>query len=129
MTISVYMNGNKLFDRAGSVGDAEELDKLIREVAHNHGVTPEWIANNAVPLFLEHRRSVSKSCGEGGMLMLVWMLLSKPTGHPDHPGLYRDYVEAWDLYFYIDRRRVSKRISILGEIIPKGASPLTHGLN
>ena len=40
-----------------------------------------------------------------------------------HHRLFRDYVEAFDLYLYIARSKGSKRISILREITPKGAPP------
>jgi len=33
--------------------------------------------------------------------VLLWMLLSQATGHPDHPGAYRDYIEVWDFDFDI----------------------------
>ena len=117
MTINIFVNGDKLFDWTGNAEDAEELDKALREVAHNHGVTPEQVADRVLEDVLEHGRFES-----GGETLLMSKLLSYPTGHPDHPGLCRDYVEALDLYFYIDRTK-SKRISILKEITPKGASP------
>jgi len=116
MTINIFVNGNKLFDWTGNAEDAEELDKALREVAHNHGVTPEQVADRVLEDVLEHGRSES-----GGEMLLMSKLLSYPTGHPDHPGLCRDYVEALDLYFYIDQ---SKRIPILIEITPKGAPPI-----
>ena len=117
MTINIFVNGDKLFDWTGNAEDAEELDKALREVAHNHGVTPEQVADRVLEDVLKHGRSAS-----GGEMLLMSELLSQPTGHPDHPGLCRDYVEALDLYFYIDRTK-SKRISILREITPKGAPP------
>ena len=118
MTINIFVNGDKLFDWTGNAEDAEELDKALREVAHNHGVTPEQVAARVLEDVLKHGRSAS-----GGEMLLMSELLSQPTGHPDHPGLCRDYVEALDLYFYIDPTK-SKRISILKEITPKGASPI-----
>ena len=38
MTINIFVSGDKLFDWTGNAEDAEELDKALREVAHNHGV-------------------------------------------------------------------------------------------
>jgi len=116
MTINIFVNGDKLFDWTGNAEDAEELDKALREVAHNHGVTPEQVADRVLEDVLEHGRSES-----GGEMLLVGELLSQPTGHPDHPGPFRDYVEGWDLYLYIERSKGS--ISFLREITPKGASP------
>ena len=115
--INVSIKGNKLFDWTGNAEDAEGLDKALREVAHNRGVTPKQVADRVLEDVLEHGRFES-----GGETLLMSKLLSYPTGHPDHPGLCRDYVEALDLYFYIDRTK-SKRISILREITPKGAPP------
>ena len=115
MTINIFVNGDKLFDWTGNAEDAEELDKALREVAHNHGVTPEQVADRVLEDVLEHGRFES-----GGETLLMSKLLSYPTGHPDHPGLCRDYVEALDLYFYIDG---TMRIPILIEITPKGAPP------
>src|SRR6516165_10156064 len=103
MTINIFVNGDKLFDWTGNAEDAEEFDKALREVAHNHGVTPKQVADRVLEHVLEHGHFASD-----GELLLVGTLLSQPTGHPDHPGLFRDYVEALDLYFYIDQ---SKRIS------------------
>ena len=118
MTINIFVNLDKLFDWTGNAEDAEGLDKALREVAHNRGVTPKQVADRVLEDVLEHGRFAS-----GGETLLMSKLLSYPTGHPDHPGLYRDYVEALDLYFYIVRTK-SKRISILKEITPKGASPI-----
>jgi len=118
MTINIFLNEDKLFDWTGNAEDAEGLDKALREVAHNRGVTPKQVADRVLEDVLEHGRFAS-----GGETLLMSKLLSYPTGHPDHPGLCRDYVEALDLYFYIDRTK-SKRISILKEIAPKGASPI-----
>ena len=41
MTINIFVNEDKLFDWTGNAEDAEELDKALREVAHNHGVTQD----------------------------------------------------------------------------------------
>ena len=101
MTINVSVNGNKLFDWTGDAEDAGKLDEVVREVARNNGVTPEQLQHSVVASVLKHGRFVSKSGGE--MRILTWMLLSQPTNHPDHPGLFRNYVKAWDFDFDISR--------------------------
>jgi hypothetical protein len=32
-------------------------------------------------------------------MVVVWKLLSTKTDDPDRPGLYRDYLDAWDFEF------------------------------
>ena len=48
MTINIFVNLDKLFDWTGNAEDAEGLDKALREVAHNHGVTPEQVADRVL---------------------------------------------------------------------------------
>jgi hypothetical protein len=108
--ISVSINGNKLFKWEGSAADAGKLDGAVRELARNNGITPEQLGDSAAVYVLKRGDFVTKSRGE--MPILVWMLLSKPTGNPDHPGIFRDYIEAWDFDFDICDGSDAKRIRV-----------------
>ena len=112
--INVSIKGKKLFDWEGSAEEAAKLDEGMRELASDNGVTPEQLQHSVVASVLKHGRFVSQSRGE--MPILTWMLLSGPTRHPDHPGIYRDYIEAWEFDFDIcgvyDPKRMKVSISV-----------------
>ena len=116
MTINVSVNGNKLFDWTGDAEDAGKLDEVVREVARNNGVTPEQLGYSTVHYVLKHGGFNPQSDG-GEMPILVWALLSRPTEHPDHPGFFRDYVEAWDFDFDISSDDLKKgfRVEVTAE--------------
>jgi hypothetical protein len=50
------------------------------------------------------------------------MLLSKPTGKPEHPGCMRDYIEVWDFDCNISRDGPKRfRVEIMAGL--DGAGP------
>jgi hypothetical protein len=108
--ISVSIEGEKLFKWEGSAEDAGKLDAAVRELARKNGITPEQLGDSAVVYVLRRGDFVTRSWGE--MPIMTWMLLSKPTGHPDHPGIYRDYVGMWDFDFDVSRGSDPKRIRV-----------------
>jgi hypothetical protein len=108
--INVSINGNKLFKWEGSAEDAGKLDEAVKELARNNGMTPEQLGDSAAVYVLKSGDFVTQSRGE--MPILVWMLLSKPTGNPDHPGIFRDYIEVWDFDFDICEGSDAKRIRV-----------------
>jgi hypothetical protein len=115
MTISIAVNGRELFEWDGDAEAIGELDEGMREVARGGPPTPEQLADSAVAHVLKHGSIQSRREREWMMPVLVWMLLSKPTGHPDHPGCYRDYVAMWDFSFDFSRGSDPKRISVAVE--------------
>jgi hypothetical protein len=38
---------------------------------------------------------------EAEMMVVTWGLLTMPTKHPDHPGVFGDYIELWNFDFDI----------------------------
>jgi hypothetical protein len=99
--VVVSINGKKLF---GGNADAQvigQLDEVIGEMARDNGVTPEEIARDGMHAFLKRGGFVPSPDEFWRPLMLMWVLLSKPTDRPVPRGRYRDYVEAWDFNFDI----------------------------
>jgi hypothetical protein len=99
MTINVSINGNKLFEWEGNAEEVGEIDEWVRELARDKGVTPELVAQAAMVGVLKNGRLRTFTRRDA---ILVWKLLSQPTGNPDHPGFYRDYIEVWDFDIDID---------------------------
>jgi hypothetical protein len=48
MTINVSINGRKLFDWTGDAKEVGKIDKWVRRVARNEGVTPDLVAQAAL---------------------------------------------------------------------------------
>jgi hypothetical protein len=99
MTINVSINGKKLFDWTGNTDDVQNIDNEMGKMAAIAESTPEQLAHSVVAHVVRAGGFFSETRGE--MLPLTWLLLSRPTEHPDHPGFCRDYIEAWDFEFDI----------------------------
>jgi hypothetical protein len=80
MTINVSINGNKLFDWTGDAEEVREIDKWVRKVARKKGVTPDLVAQAALFGALKKGRPQIFTRGDA---ILIWKLLSGPTGRPD----------------------------------------------
>jgi hypothetical protein len=116
MTITVSINGNKLFAWTGDAEDAEGLDEGMKEVARQGPPTLKQIVDRTVAHVLNHGGFGSERWWM--QPTLLWMLLSQPTSCPDRPGLYRDYVEAWDFDFDIcndDKNPRLVHIDVIGK--------------
>jgi hypothetical protein len=97
--INVSINGNKLFDWEGSAEEAAKLDKEMSELARSGGMTPERLAK-CITYNIVQRGGIEF---EDDVPILLWQVLSQPTGDPDYPGLFRDHIDAWDFDFDISR--------------------------
>jgi hypothetical protein len=98
MTISVTINGISLFEWTGTAAEAGEIGELVRKLARDWGVVPELVAQRALAAVLKHGRLRTFTRRDA---ILLWMLLSQSTGHPDRPGVFCDYIEVWDFDFDI----------------------------
>jgi hypothetical protein len=49
------------------------------------------------------------------MMAVLYFILSSDTGHPEHPGKYRDYAPAWDFDFDVHTEGREIEISVRGE--------------
>ena len=98
MTISVTINGIDLFEWTGTAVEVGNIDGWVKALARDKGVAPELVAQRALAGVLKHGRLRTFTRRDA---VLLWMLLSQPTGHPDRPGVFCDYIEVWDFDFAI----------------------------
>ena len=115
MTVSVTINGIGLFEWTGTAAEVGNIDGWVRALARDKGVTPELVAQRALVDVLTDGRLRAFTRRDA---ILLWMLLTQPTHNPDRPGLYRDYVEAWDFDFDIcndDKNPRLVHIDVIGK--------------
>jgi hypothetical protein len=98
MTISVTINGIGLFEWTGTATEVGHIDEWVRALARDKGVMPELVAQRALVDVLTYGRLRTFTRRDA---VLLWVLLSQATGHPDRPGVFCDYIEVWDFDFDI----------------------------
>jgi hypothetical protein len=118
MTISVSINGYRTFDWEGSAADAGRMDEDVRDWAREAGMTPAQVAQTAVAHVLERVDRGFVPDDMGLIHIFTWMLLSQPTGHPEQPGCYRDYIDTWDFNFDVQDHpdQTTLKISVEGRM-------------
>jgi hypothetical protein len=99
MTVEISINGRKVFGCRPTVEGVVELDKNVQEAARRRGVPAERLGMRAV----NHAVDGGGIGNDDVMLLVVWQVLSQPTGHPNFPGRFRDHIDTHD--FEIDFSR------------------------
>ncbi len=110
--ITVAMNGKKLFEWEGKVAEVANIDQEVAKIAKAAEAPPENLWQSAVMYISEKGGRFSTGNEAAEMLILTWGVLTMPTRHPDHPGVYGDYLEAWDFDFDIRLDPAAKRINV-----------------
>jgi hypothetical protein len=104
MLIDVSVKGKKLFEWEGDAAAVARIDEEVNRLAKVNDVTTEALAHTLFDNIV-NKGSFFEPNKEAQMMIMIWELISLPTGKPDRPGRCRDYVEAWDFSFDISPGR------------------------
>jgi hypothetical protein len=124
MLINVAFDGKKMFDWEGDAGAIARIDEEMLRIAKLGNATPSDLSQPTLT-------GISRNGGfftpnpQVEVMIVVWTLISMPTGDPDRPGLVRDYLEAWNFDFdiEIDPDNENKvRIAVNGGFTAKGTA-------
>ena len=70
-------------------------------MAESLNVSPQSLWQSALLHINENGGRLFTSNREAEMAIVTWGLLMGKTQHLDHPGVFADYLEAWDFDFNI----------------------------
>ena len=118
-TVNIAINGRRLFEWEGGPDEIDRTMDAVARLAAKAAVSEMSLTQSAVLHIAQREGRFLPGDGvaqETQMMMLLWFVLSQPTQHPDHPGLYRDYVPVWDFDFNImpDPSTMTVEIEVLG---------------
>jgi hypothetical protein len=107
--INAAFDGKKLFEWEGDAEAVERIDDAVVRIVKHSNVTPE-ILSQSIIVGIKRNGGFFSPNPDTERMMVVWRVLRSPTNHPDHPGRYRDYIEAWnfDFDFKFDPRDVRR---------------------
>jgi hypothetical protein len=122
MLINVAFEGNKLFKWEGDADAIAKIDQEVVRIAKLGDVEPEVLGLSM--LFNVGQEGFSSANPDAEMMFVIWMLISLPTGLPNHPGYYRDYIGAWDFDFDIKLNQEARTfdVSITGDFAAEGTA-------
>jgi hypothetical protein len=111
--ITVKLDGKSLFNWEGDADAIKNIETDFEAVSAHEKLSPDVFASNAVrhlpsmPL-----QKADPATSQMQMMAILYFLFSRDTGHPDHPGKYRDYAAAWDFEFDISCLSDGNQITI-----------------
>jgi hypothetical protein len=109
--IKVELDGNPIFDWDG---DADAVAKILKDVperARAVGQTPEVFAQSCVA-YLQNLGKATKVGQQMQMAVVIWLILTRDTGNPEHPGKVGDYVPNTDFVVDIERGKTKLEFNI-----------------
>jgi hypothetical protein len=89
-----------LFDWEGGVDEIATIDSEINRVAKVGNITLSILAQSIIVMIKRNGKFTVNE--EFEMTAVIWLLISTSTSDPDHPGCFRDYLQAWDFDFDIE---------------------------
>jgi hypothetical protein len=123
MLINVAFDGEKLFEWEGDAEAVASIDQEVIRIAKLGNVEPTVLAQSAL-VHIKRKGGFITSNPQDEMMMVIWLLISMPTGDPDRPGLYRDYLEMWNFDFDIkvDPDAGTFKAQVAGSLTARGAA-------
>ena len=99
--INVAFDGKKLFEWEGDADAVARIDQETRRIARLANISPQSLWQSALVHIDENGRRLFTSNQDAEMMVVTWGLVTMPTKHPVHPGVFGDYLELWDFDFNI----------------------------
>jgi hypothetical protein len=110
--INVAFDGKPLFEWEGTTEELDRMEDPLRQLAKAGHTTVGWLVTTTVVTIAKHGRFFTQN-QQFEMMATIYFILSQPTGHPDYPGHYRDYLEVWDFDFnFLDFDEARGRFSV-----------------
>ena len=99
--INVAIDGKKLFEWEGDAEAVARINEETTRIARQVEASPQALWQSTLFYIRQNRGHFSTRKPEIEMLILTSGLLSMPTQHPEHPGVFGDYLELWSFDFDI----------------------------
>lgn len=112
MLINVAFGGSKLFEWEGDAEAVAKIDQEVHRIAKHVAIEPAVLAQSAV-LHIGREGGFVTPNRESEMMLVIWMLISQPTGYSDRPGICRDYLEMWDFDFDVTVNAKAKTFTVM----------------
>ena len=109
--IRVAFAGKPLFEWEGDTTEVKNVEDAIQMLAAQGNVEPEALVHG-VMRGIARRGNLLTSDQKVEMMAVIYFLLRAQTHHPDHPGLYRDYVPVRDFTFDIYCNEAASRFTV-----------------
>jgi len=94
--IKVSVGGEPLFEWEGG---REEIDNIARQLATIAAPHDAIKFAKAAAAHLAKAGHFITSRDDVEMVAIIYFIAMQPTTHPDHPGVFRDYLPMWDFEF------------------------------
>jgi hypothetical protein len=104
--IKVEIDGNPIFNWDGDADAVVKILKAVPEGARGVGKTAEVFAQSC----LFHLGKIDIT--EMQMMGVIWLILTRDTGNPEHPGKVGDYVPNTDFVVDIERGKTKVKFNI-----------------
>jgi hypothetical protein len=102
-TIHVAIKGDPCFEWDANPAEIDSMDEQLGRLAETGGMAVERMTLSAVVAMVKTGGFLAgdPQSQRGQSVMMTHFLLNLPTGNPEHPGRYRDYLPAWQFFFDI----------------------------
>jgi hypothetical protein len=95
--IKIAVDGKPLFNWQGDEAAVANILEAFPRGAKGVGQSAEAFAQTCMYHLLDGRLASSDKVGQEMQMMgVTWLILTRDTGHPDHPGKIGDYVPHTD---------------------------------
>jgi hypothetical protein len=100
--INVAFDGEKIFEWQGNADTLAQIDQEATRMAKLAHTSPQALWQSTLVGIKQNGGRYFTPNPKAEMLVVTWGLMALPTHHPDHPGVFGDYLDGlWDFDFNI----------------------------
>jgi hypothetical protein len=120
--INVAFDGEKIFEWQGNADTLAQIDQETTRIAKLAHTSPQALWQSTLVGIKQNGGRYFTPNPKAEMLVVTWGLMALPTHHPDHPGVFGDYLDdPWNFDFNIkidpeDEKRFT--VEVRGGFLP-----------
>jgi len=100
--INVAFDGEKIFEWQGKADTLAQINQEATRMAKLAHTSPQALWQSTLVGIKQNGGRYFTPNPKAEMLVVTWGLMALPTHHPDHPGVFGDYLDGrWDFDFNI----------------------------
>jgi len=119
--INVAFDGKKIFEWKGNADTLALIDQETTRMAKLAHTSPQALWQSTLVGIKQNGGRYFSPNPKAEMMVVTWGLMALPTHHPDHPGVFGDYIDLWNFDFNIridpeDEKRFT--VEVTGGFLP-----------
>jgi hypothetical protein len=99
--ITVAFDGKKIFEWQGNADTLTQIDQETTRIAKQAHTSPQALWQSTLVGIKQNGGRYFTPNPKAEMMVVTWGLMALPTHHPDHPGVFGDYLDLWNFGFNI----------------------------